>query len=380
MNSKEERFKNSISGIILGTAVGDSLGLPFEGLSKKTVAKIITSRLRQCFFFGRGMVSDDTDLVVLTGQAFGDTTSPEGFLRCLAWRYRIWVLFLPAGIGAASLRSGLKLLIGYSPFSSGVFSAGNAPALRSAILGALFYDQPELRSEYVRLSTRMTHTDPKALTGALATSNVFAFAVKNIVESNTQERPGITELAAIMLATDEHDEQWNKIVTLFADSVEKGLSASEYAKELGCEKGITGFIFNTVSVAIYSWYVNYDHPDKTIQDVIFCGGDTDTTAAIAGALAGCCHYGKGDFLSQWLEKINDFPCSVPYLKRLAIFLSGQGIRPPVFHWWFLPFRNLFFLCVVMLHVLLRVLNAVKVPTGFSSINRKPKNQEHEKEK
>jgi ADP-ribosylglycohydrolase len=77
------------------------------------------------------------------------------------------LLGLPAGIGRATLRAILKLWFGFPPSKSGVFSAGNGPAMRSAVLGAAIDDLPLLRS-LVGISTRITHTDPKAEYGALA--------------------------------------------------------------------------------------------------------------------------------------------------------------------------------------------------------------------
>ena len=48
-------------GCLVGTAVGDSLLLPSEGLSRKRIARRFKDPLCQGFVFGRGMISDDTD-------------------------------------------------------------------------------------------------------------------------------------------------------------------------------------------------------------------------------------------------------------------------------------------------------------------------------
>ena len=63
-----------ITGLLIGTAVGDSLGLPREGLSARRAARLYDGPLRQRFVFGRGMVSDDTDHTFLTAQALLATT------------------------------------------------------------------------------------------------------------------------------------------------------------------------------------------------------------------------------------------------------------------------------------------------------------------
>ena len=61
----------------------------------------------------------------------------------------------------------VDLLNGISPSKSGVYSVGNGPAMRAAILGATIDDVSNLL-EFVRSSSRLTHTDPKAEFGAVA--------------------------------------------------------------------------------------------------------------------------------------------------------------------------------------------------------------------
>ena len=52
-----ERF----SGLLLGTAVGDALGLPAENLSAEKIRKRWNGEWKMRFIFGKGMVSDDTE-------------------------------------------------------------------------------------------------------------------------------------------------------------------------------------------------------------------------------------------------------------------------------------------------------------------------------
>jgi len=110
------------------------------------------------------MVSDDTDHTVFVAQALlSAPRSPDDFARSLAWRLRFWLLCLPAGIGFATLRSILRLWIGFPPHRSGVRSAGNGPSTRSAIIGAAIPEDEDRRRTYVTAATRFTHTDPTAL-------------------------------------------------------------------------------------------------------------------------------------------------------------------------------------------------------------------------
>lgn len=140
--------------MLWGTAVGDAVGLPAEGLSKTRARKWFHGVWRHRLLFGHGMVSDDTDHTVMTAQAilrFPD--SPERFARRLSLGLIGWLLSLPPGIGLATLRAILKLLIGVPPRLSGVASAGNGPAMRSAPMGAAFDGDATLRRAYVTAAT-----------------------------------------------------------------------------------------------------------------------------------------------------------------------------------------------------------------------------------
>ena len=125
-----------IAGCLVGMAVCDALGLPREGLSPRRASRLFPAADRFHFLFGRGMFSDDTEHACMTAQALLVSGSDRcRFIRSLGWRLRWWLLGLPFGAGKATLKSCLKLWLGFSPRSSGVWSAGNGPASRAAIIG-----------------------------------------------------------------------------------------------------------------------------------------------------------------------------------------------------------------------------------------------------
>jgi ADP-ribosylglycohydrolase len=51
---------------------------------------------------------------------------------------------------------------------------------------------------------------------------------------------------------------------------------------------------------VYAWYRHYESCEETVRSIINCGGDTDTTAAIAGTLAGATVGGQG-IPRDWLD-------------------------------------------------------------------------------
>ena len=58
-----------LRGLLVGTAVGDALGLPAEGLSRQRVHRLYRGRWRHRLLFGRGMISDDTEHTLFVAQS-----------------------------------------------------------------------------------------------------------------------------------------------------------------------------------------------------------------------------------------------------------------------------------------------------------------------
>src|SRR5438105_4572061 len=102
--------QGQLAGVLLGTAVGDALGLPREGLLPGRARALFGGPpLGHRLLFGRGMVSDDTEHTCLVGAALlREPADPARFARALAWGLRLWLLGLPTGVGFATLRATLK--------------------------------------------------------------------------------------------------------------------------------------------------------------------------------------------------------------------------------------------------------------------------------
>lgn len=99
----ENNRADKIAGCILGTAVGDALGLPREGMSRSRGRNLFGNPpLSHRFLFGHGMVSDDTEHTCMVGQALLRAPNDvDGFAQSLAWRLRFWLLGVHAGVSLA---------------------------------------------------------------------------------------------------------------------------------------------------------------------------------------------------------------------------------------------------------------------------------------
>ena len=340
--------ESALVGTLLGTAVGDAIGLPYEGLSACRGRRIFGEPGRCRFLPSRGMVSDDTEHACITTQALiasGDDV--DAFAKHLAWGLRIWLLGIPGGIGLATLKATLKLWLGVPPCRSGVWSAGNGPAMRSAILGASINDLSLLR-RFVQVSTRITHTDPKAERGAQA----VAFAAR-LASSGSSIEPRQFADSLLNYLADSCEEEAMRLVDAAVTSVESGQSTEDFARSLGLERGVSGYIYHTLPIVIQAWLRHQNDYRSAITAVIRCGGDTDTTAALVGGIIGC-RVGKNGIPNDWLEQLWEWPRSVSWMEKLAsqlhefrtTGLTTKPLRLPTYG--VLP-RNLLFNTIVLLH-------------------------------
>lgn len=335
----------AVIGCLLGTAVGDALGLPYEGLSSQRAARMFPQCDQYHLVFGRGMVSDDTEHTCMVAQSLIEARGNTAlFARHFANRLRWWLLGLPAGVGFATLRSLVKLWIGISPEKSGVFSAGNGPAMRSALLGACFGNDFTKLREFVRASTLVTHTDPKAYRGALA---VAVAASMSCSARKIDGEEYYTRLAELL--SGEEAEEFLDLIRLAVTSCQQKQDTLSFAVSLGLERGVSGYVYHTVPVVIHAWLSSPDDFRKGLLNVIACGGDTDTTGAILGGIIGC-RVGKEGISAQWREKLWEWPRSVAWMEHLGRQLADPAItqvpRLPVIG---ILGRNLIFLCIVLFH-------------------------------
>jgi len=301
------------------------------------------------------MVSDDTEHTFMVAQALLDESNDaERFSQKLAWRLRWWFVRLPAGVGMATAKACLRLWCGFPPKRSGVFSAGNGPAMRAAIFGVMI-DDIEKRHAFVKASTQMTHTDPKALTGAVAVADLAGW----ITRHDPKTLPPFGEIIELLLGIEPQDETWRDLVEQMRRGWEDNLPVLKFADQLGLQKGVSGYIYHTVPMAIYAWYRHFGDYRKTLESVIECGGDTDTVAAIAGTLAGTT-VGESGIPQDWIDGICDVSIHVALLRntatRLAELVEKGTSRGPIRYGWPLSIpRNLFFLLVVLRHGFRRLL-------------------------
>ena len=334
-------------GSLLGSAVGDAIGLPYEGLSPRRAAALLGPPTRHRLLFGRGMVSDDAEHACMAAVALARSGGdPDRFSRHLARQLRWWIASLPAGTGMATARAAIRLWMGMPPTRSGVWSAGNGPAMRAPILGAAVADLDLLR-RLVVASSVLTHTDPRATEGALVVAAAARIA-------STVPSPTPSDLESALKAWRiPADQQFASLLDAAMTSVASAEPTAEFAARSGMQRGVSGFIVHTVPVSIHAWLSSPTDLRRVIMSCVACGGDADTTAAIAAGIAGST-VGPAGVPSDWLSSLWASPRHVAWMTAVAAAAwSAANARSPSpvprLAWPLIPIRNLALLATVLAH-------------------------------
>jgi ADP-ribosylglycohydrolase len=300
---------------------------------------------------GLGFCSDDTEHTLLVAYSLARSgCDPSGFERELARQLKRWIATAPVGVGFATLKACIKLLLGFGPARSGIRSAGNGPTMRAALLGVVATSQEQL-VELNRRSTRLTHTDPRAEEGALLIARAAGL---------TRAGSGQTPLAFLKEAAKSLEgEELRGRIENAASALERGESPQEFAASQGWGDGVTGYVNQTVPAALYCWARFPNDLRAGVTSAVLLGGDTDSVASIAGAVLGA-NIGADAVPRDWVDQLSEWPRTPAWMAILAERLAEAAdrqtpTRPPALRWGATLLRNGFVAAIVIGLALRRLL-------------------------
>ncbi len=323
-----------VHGHLLGIAVGDAYGLPWEGLSSRTIARRFHGRSRYRMLGRIGFVSDDADQAMLVLEALlrarGDRDSTVRLFRrsMVGWFWR-----LPWGIGLSTLKACLLMSIGLR--NSGRPSAGNGAAMRAGPLALVFPDDGKARREVGEAIARTTHTDPRAVQGASFVADVTALCLG--AESDASPADLVRRAAAAI-----EDE---RVLAAIEDGLRAAESRATESPDGRVQLPSSGYVLHTLSTAVAFFCLPAASPFESLVMCVRQGGDTDTIGAILGGWRGALH-GTGAWPAELTEKLEKGVRL--HLHALAEATVGGG-EVPRRNWLFLLLRNLALYPVVIGH-------------------------------
>ena len=259
--------EDKIVGCLLGGAIGDAMGGPYEG--RRPPITISDG--------GEWRISDDTQLTLATCEAIiecGGRVDPETIAKRFAGWFREKRL---SGIGASTYKALSELAAGGHwalVGRKGVTSAGSGAAMRVAPLAFLLEPNASDGKRVIRDVSRITHHNDEAYAGALA----VVVAVRAAWTGEWTESSNLLNLVVDAVPETEVRDRLLEIA-----KVEDGLSLPEVALRFAS----SGYVVETVPMALCA--ANRTEAlgfKRMIHELISAGGDTDTTASIAGQIAG----------------------------------------------------------------------------------------------
>ncbi len=291
-------------GCLIGLAIGDALGMPVEGLPPEIIRKrfgrvedFIPAPHRR---LGPGQFTDDTQMMLMHAESIVEKggVDPED----LAARFIRWLEEgHPRGIGSTTLKAIRRLMDGASWRESGVggeFAAGNGVAMRIAPVGLLNTWTPERLREDVEKAGIITHRNPEALKGGLA----VAYAVARLASGASPEN--LLEDVSVFVGQSRVTENLRRAGEL----LKLGIEPEEALETLGTG----GYVVETVASAFYCFLRTPEDFASSVVTAIMGGYDTDTTAAITGALSGAFN-GISAIPERWVEGVEQSH----YIRKLA---------------------------------------------------------------
>lgn len=328
-----------VRGCLLGMAVGDALGAPLEGLSaqqirthygriKNYVDGVQAWKRKPYRWRSRGLYSDDTQQALAICDVLLDARrlDPDRLAETYIALANPKGSFAGAhrGIGRSFRQVLGELERGVSPRWSGQVSAGIGAAMRIAPV-ALYHDEDDRDALFdsVLRSSIMTHRDIRSIGGAL----VVAHAVRRLVSGEPREPSLLFRVAAdaardeariheefgdVVISTDRHARALpcavahaESVLDLPRDRVLAALveEANHHGAEPTCRRATMGFPPACIPTCLY-FLLMTDSFEEALTEVVNQGGDTDTTGAILGALAGA-HHGVEAIPRRWLDGLQN---------------------------------------------------------------------------
>lgn len=318
-------------GSMLGLAIGDAFGMPVEGMSPELIQSnygwINTYHPRTDaageVLEQAGEITDDTEMMLCHVESLvstGGLVDPENtgmrFLRLYnsdsrRFMGRTTQLSLQQADQTGDFQSGI----------GGEHAAGNGVAMRIAPLG-LMHSVGRFNAEvFVREVMRaglITHSNPEAINGGLA----IAYGVRLQV---TGEVP--PEILADEVCSFIDEDAVSRKIRQAGMLARPDLPGERHIVNLQ-QIGTSGYVAESVAAAFYCATVAKNDLQMGIELATNAGGDTDTVAAMAGALIGA-HAGASTFPAELVEGLAGrayILVAAPSLYETAMQRAGLYVR------------------------------------------------------
>lgn len=287
-------------GALMGTFVGDALGMPLEGWSWQRirqqygeVREMLPARL------GAGTYTDDTVLMIALAEsllAHEGRVVPKDLVQWFLSAYDVRRGF---GAGMHRLCRLWQEGVPWQEASSSLFkegSYGNGAAMRVAPVGVLYHDDLPKVAEVARAQARVTHAHILGQEGAALQALAVALALRMAGEPLDREE-FLAELEASLPAS---GETYRRALMQAGELWDHWDDQDRVVRRLG--NGTAAH--RSVPTAIFAFLTFWHSFEAAVVYAVSLGGDTDTLGAMTGAIAGAYH-GVEAIPRRWWEALEN---------------------------------------------------------------------------
>ena len=260
-------------GCLLGQVIGDSLGSRVEMKPAGEIAGLFPEGCRELADGGvyhtmAGQPTDDSEMALTLARTLLREKKYDAERTLDA--YRAWLTSRPVDVGMTTERGLLGLVT--------TESESNGSLMRCSPLGIWAAGDPSLAARTARDDSVLTHSHPTCLDACAAYCAAIAAGVAGA------SRDEMFEAAAAHSKGPAHEA---------VKRAAKGAAPTDYFTHQGW-----------VLIALQNafWCLHELDFEEALVQTVARGGDTDTNAAIAGALLGA-HYGREKVPPRWLYPI-----------------------------------------------------------------------------
>lgn len=279
-------------GALLGLVAGNQLGVPTENLgSPDAIRKAFPGGVRDLAPPPKNSpYDDDAAMALLLGESLLATESFDA--GDVARRWVRWMKVDGRGVGVTTRRALTMIDRGKEPFEAGRLtnqenpgrSAGNGSVMRCIPVALRYHDDPD---RLIRVSTQqaaITHADERCTWGAAALN----LAARELLHGN------------IYFIDEVLHRIGDRAPRALRDAIHRVPRESEGDLPIN-RAGEAAYVVHCVEIAF--WFATHDRTlEETLILLAEAGGDTDTNAAVTGALLGARH-GETALPPRWVDQL-----------------------------------------------------------------------------
>lgn len=285
---------------LVGCAIGDALGNPFEmKLANYEPLQQWDGQFKEggTFWWGQpGQYTDDTLMSIALASSLIEFQGYD--IEDVAKQYLAWMESgNTRGIGTTTAQALTRLKLGATAYESGVSlsngkpACGNGTAMRASPIGLVYrHDLPKLMEIAIKDAV-ITHKALEPKVGSVA----VALGTALLAERFASPKELLGEVVSVLSESETTDK-----IRAAMFFIEQGTSPVEALAQIGSG----GYVPETVGAAFYCIGATESFQDAVVM-AVRAGGDTDTTAAIVGALAGT-WYGLEGIPNEYKENVENF--------------------------------------------------------------------------